>query len=291
MVNASETLATQLGRDCRETREGETKMALAIEVDATAHAALPEAVRGLYVAGDGGKYRLDVSGLEDTSGLKTALQKERDAVKLAKQQHAEAMAAALKPYEGIDPVKTRALLAQFEDADEAALIAQGKDGIEKVIARRMEKHTAAQQKLIDKAIEEKEGALEVAQAFMDRVLDNNIRAAATKAGIHPGAVDDALLRARLVFSIDDDGNAVQFDDDGETIVLGKDGKTPFSPDEWFEGMKESAPHWFPASSSGGGATGSRGGAGGGKTMKRAAFDALDPVAKAAAIREKINIVD
>ena len=108
-------------------------MALAIEVDATAYAALPEAVRGLYVAGDGGKYRLDVSGLEDTSGLKTALQKERDAVKLAKQQHAEAMAAALKPYEGIDPVKTRALLAQFEDADEAALIAQGKDGIEKVI--------------------------------------------------------------------------------------------------------------------------------------------------------------
>jgi len=39
-------------------------------------------------------------------------------------------------------------------------------------------------------------------------------------------------------------------------VLGKDGKTPFSPAEWIESMTEIAPHWFPASSSGGGASGS-----------------------------------
>src|SRR3972149_11838102 len=87
---------------------------------------------------------------------------------------------------------------------------------------------------------------------MDRVLDNSVRAAPIAVGLHAPAVDDVLLRARAIFSLSDEGEAVQFDEDGETIVLGKDGKTPFSPREWLESMKQKAPHWFPAGGSGGG---------------------------------------
>lgn len=250
--------------------------------------AIPEAHRGLYVEKDG-KHHLDVSGVEDTSGLKTALEKERANNKAAKAAQEAAVAAALKQYEGIDPVKTREMMAKLGTDEEQALIAAGK--FDEVITKRMAKHTDAQQQLLDEAKEREEGAMEVASTFMERVLDNHIRAAASKAGIHPGAIEDALLRARNLFSLDDDGNAVQFDEDGETVVLGKDGKTPFTPEEWLEAMKDSAPHWFPAGASGSGAGGSRQGQGGGKTMKRAAFEALDPIARASAMKEKIALTD
>src|SRR4051812_49315938 len=49
---------------------------------------LDEALRSLYVEKDG-KFQLDVDGIEDTSGLKTALQKERrTASELQKQTNA-----------------------------------------------------------------------------------------------------------------------------------------------------------------------------------------------------------
>lgn len=255
--------------------------------------AVPEAQRGWYEPGkeaNVGKFVLnhDKVEFEDTGALKSALQKEREAIKVEKAARKAEREELLRTYEGIDPVKTRALLAKFDGEDEAALIAAGK--IDEVINRRMEKHTKAQQKLIDEAAERENGALEVVDTFMERVLDNHIRAAAAKAGLHASAIDDALLRARSIFSLDDDGEAVQFDDD-EEVVLGKDGKTPFSPDEWLEGMKETAPHWFPAGATGGGAGGDGKGKGSGKTVTRAVFEAMNPFDRAAAIKDKVAIVD
>ena len=104
------------------------------------------------------------------------------------------------------------------------------------------------------------------------------------------AVEDALFRARTLFTLDGDGNAVQVKD-GQ-VVIGKDSKTPYSPAEWLEGMKESAPHWFPAGGSGGGAPGGKGpGGSGAKTMKRADFDSLNPLEKATKIKEGVVPVD
>lgn len=268
---------------------GLTMYAIQLEVDAASHAALPEAMRSLYIAGNDGKFKLDVTGIEDTGGLKTALEKERQSVKEAKAAAKKAVEDALAPFQGIDPVKTKEMLAKFENADEAALIAAGK--IDEVINKRMEKHNAAQQKILEAAELAKDGALEVASTFMERVLDNHIRAAAAKAGVHTSAIDDALLRARNLFSLDDNGNPVQFDEDDETVVLGKDGKTPFSPDEWLESMKETSPHWFPAGASGGGAQGGAKGSNGAKTIKRVAFEALGPIERAAAMKEKMIVVD
>jgi hypothetical protein len=131
------------------------------------------------------------------------------------------------------------------------------------------------------------------QKFADRVLENHIRAAASKAGVHQHAIDDALARSRSIFRLNDEGDAVQVDAEGN-VVVGKDGKTPFQPGEWLEGMKEQAPHWFPAQNAGGGANGKQA-AGGSKTVKRSDFDAMPPNEKAttaAAMRKgELKIVD
>jgi hypothetical protein len=258
-------------------------MALALKVEKLD--TLPEAVRGLYKANAAGGFDLEVDGLEDTTGLKTALEKEREANKKAKKLSEDAIAAALAPFQGIDPVKTKALLAKFDNEEEATLIAAGK--IDEVMTKRMAKRETELQKQVDAANQGKTVAEGVAGKFKTRVLDNHIRAAAGKSGLHPFAVEDALLRARSIFSLNDDGDAIQLGTDGQP-VLGKDGKTPFKPEEWLESMKESAPHWFPAGNVGGGAGGGAGG-GNAKTMKRATFDALATSAKAKAAREHVII--
>lgn len=262
--------------------------AIAPELDAPALEKLPEAQRSWYTEKDG-KYVVDLTkvDIEDTGGLKTALAKERQAVKDAKDAAKVAVQEAMKAFEGIDPVKTRALLAKFDNEEEAALIAAGK--VDDVIARRMAKRDAEMQRQLDAAKAETESAKAVAGTFKGRVLDNHIRAAAAKAGLHPFAVDDALLRARALFSLDDKGEAVQLGADGSP-VLGKDGKTAFSPAEWLDAMKEVAPHWFPASGSGGGAGGSGGAGAGGKTIRREAFEALSPHERSKVVKTHV-IVD
>lgn len=194
----------------------------------------------------------------------------------------------LKRYEGIDPDAVRSILKRFTDDEEAALIAKGQ--VDTVLAKRTERMKADFDKQLAAAKAEAEAFGKRATAFQQRVLDNEIRAAAAKAGIHQHAIDDALFRGRAMFSLSDDGSAVALGDDGRP-VLGKDGKTPFSPLEWLESMKDKAPHWFPAQASGGGASGSGGGGAGGKTITRAAFDALDPQGRMDAIKGGAKLVD
>lgn len=166
----------------------------------------------------------------------------------------------IKRFDGIDPDAVRDVLKRFANDEEAGLIKAGK--IDEVLNKRTERMQADFEKRLKEALTTAEQATKRAEAFQGRVLDDAIRAAAAKAGIHQHAIEDALFRARSMFALSEDGQAVQLGDDGKP-VLGKDGKTPFTPLEWLEGMKDKAPHWFPASASGGGA-GAGGGNGGGK---------------------------
>lgn len=230
-----------------------------------------EASRALYVEKDG-KFHLDVEGLDDTTGLKNALKAERDAAKEAKRIAKEME----ERYAGIDPAKVREMMSKLDQDGEAALIAAGK--IDEVIAKRTQKFQTESQRRIDEAIATAKAADGRAKKFEQRVLDNHIRQAATKAGLHQHAIEDALFRARSMFSLSEDGDAIQLGSDGAP-VLGKDGKTPFNPGEWLESMKETAPHWFPAGNSGGGGSGNKGSGGNGKDLSH-----LPPAARMAAAR-------
>jgi hypothetical protein len=82
-------------------------------------------------------------------------------------------------------------------------------------------------------------------------VEGALRAAAAAAGLVPAAVDDALARARRIFTLNEDGTPVARDAEGEASL---------TPAEWLETMKESAPHWWPPSSGAGApGAGARGG--------------------------------
>ncbi len=246
--------------------------------------AIPEFQRGWYAQDPATKkFKVDFSkvDIEDVSGLKNTVNTLRTEAQKAKDAAEARVKEALKPFEGIDPVRTKAMLAAFASEEEKKLISQGEEGINKVIQSRMSKAREEMEVQITQANEKAEGAMEVINHLQTLVIDNFVRAAATEAGVHPGAIDDVLLRARQIFALNDDMNgAVQYEDDGETIVMGKDGKTPFTPMEWVLKMKEKAPHWFPASGSGGGAAGNKGGKPGGKDLS-----GLSPTERMTAARE------
>lgn len=214
--------------------------------------AVDEKYRDLYVKGDDGKFRLDAD-IEDVSGLKGALEKERKAAREAEAKRKELEDRT----KGIDPDEYEALKRAKEEAEEARLRAEGK--ADEIATRKAEKAIADANKRLADAEAKATAERQRADRFSQRVLDDQIRAAAAKAGIHAHAVDDALFRGRSMFQLDENGRAVQMGEDGQP-VLGKDGSTPFNPAEWLDSMKESAPHWFPASSSGSGSgSGNRGG--------------------------------
>lgn len=173
----------------------------------------------------------------DNSGLKSALEKERKAARDAEAKRKELEAR----YKDIDPDRYAELQKKAEEEgtpeERAAKLA------EKAIAQ-IRKEAEASKKEADDARKQRD-------AFRGRVLDDALRKAAAKAGLHQHAIDDALFRGRAMFTLDENGEAVQLDAEG-LPVIGKDGKTPFSPSEWLDGMRENAPHWFPAGASGSG---------------------------------------
>jgi hypothetical protein len=276
-------LAVRLAFNTFSSKFGLALGAVALELTKEEHTKLPKDVQALYEEKDG-KFKLSVE-LEDTKGLKSALEAER-----AERKKAERLMKELTTqWEGLDPKEIRNMIEKLGGDQEAQLIKAGK--IDEVVALRTEKLRKEFEKQLTKAQDDVKGANSARDKFTGLVLDNHVRAAATKAGLHPHAVDDALFRARSIFKLDEEGQAVQLDADNKP-VLGKDGKTKYSPSEWLDGMKEQAPHWYPNLNAGGGSGGDKGGKGGAKTIKRSAFDAMTPADKAKAMNvDKLTVVD
>lgn len=177
----------------------------------------------------------------------------------------------LKTFDGIDPEAVRGILAKFASDEEAQLIAKG--DIDTVLTKRAERMKSGFEKDLQTAREAEQRANSRTEKFASRVLKGEVVSAASEAGVHKYAMEDAMLAAARDFELDDEGNPI-----AREGKYGKDGK-PLTLKEWFADMKEARPHWFPATANGGGA--GHGGASGGKTMTQAAFDALPPKQRAA----------
>lgn len=240
---------------------------------------LPAEVQALYVKKDDGKFHLDVSGVPDVTKLEGALATERAS--------AEALRKALKSYDGLDPVKTRDILNMFDQNEEMKLI---KDGhIDKVLELRTEKIKTQFVKETDALKGDLAKANQKASAWSGRVLENQVRAAAAKVGIFPSAIIDVFNRAvRDGFTLDDDGNAIKVVNG--TLQVSQNGN--YTLDEYMASLRDTAPHVFPAGSSGGGAAPSGSDVDvKGKTIKRSAFDALPAHEKSAKMREGYALTD
>jgi hypothetical protein len=175
-----------------------------------------------------------------------------------------------KQYEGIDPDAVKSILQRFSDDEEAKLIASGK--IDEVLNKRTERMKSSYEQETAKERQAREAAEQRAEKFQRRVLENGVLRAATEAGVHQHAVEDAMLHAQQAFQLDDDGNPVAADG-----LYGKDGK-PLTLKEWFSEMKERKPHWWPATANGGGA-----GHGGGKGGQKGNFGGSREERKAALV--------
>jgi hypothetical protein len=127
---------------------------------------------------------------------------------------------------------------------------------------------------------ERDAALATAQSMRHSLLDLHVRRAAQSAGLHTAAVADALRAAREAFDVADDGT-----------IKPRSGK--LSLDDWLAKAKEEAPHWFPATGSGSGASASvRTGGRVPGTISRRDFDALPPAQRTVLMRQGgVTVVD
>jgi hypothetical protein len=215
---------------------------------------VPEALHEHYTQSEDGKYRLNAEGIEDVSGLKSALAKEREERKRAKE--------ALDKLKDVDPEEYQTLKKEATERKEKKLLDSGK--VEELIVERTSRMKADYDKQL-KDLSTERDALQQKLTQLDQLtVDNAMSAAAAKAGVLPEALPYVLRHGREVFRVKD-GQIVALKDDQP--VIGKDGTSPMSMEEWLGELASSSAFLFKASS-GGGAAHKPAGSGGAPARKR-----------------------
>lgn len=252
-------------------------MALQLVVDTLDD--IPDALKGEYAEKDG-KFHLNVDGLEDTSGLKSALEKERKAnrEKDAKIKRWEAL--------GKSDEEIAELLKAQDEAERKK--AEGEGNFDKILKQHQDKWSKEKESL--------EAELNAARASeRSAIIETSVLGALTKAGATEEGLD--LLPDRLAGRIHletVDGKRVLkiMQADGETPMAGngKDGLATFD-----DLVKEAAGKW-PSLFKGSGQSGSgkepgKGSGGGSKTISRAEFNKLSPQDRGAKMRDGYTLTD
>jgi hypothetical protein len=156
----------------------------------------------------------------------------------------------LDKFDGVDADTISKMMEQFATNEEARLIAEGK--FDEVVNRRTEKTRLDMESRLNELTEKYDSTVQqnsaLQQRYNDAVVNNHLRAAAEKAGVLPTAIDDVLARARGTFNVLDNGEIEARDKDGNLVVVGS---KPLSPALFVDGLKDTAPHYWPASQSGG----------------------------------------
>lgn len=239
---------------------------------------VPETLRELYTEKDG-KHVLAVEGIEDTSGLKNALEAER--------KNAREAAKLAKAYRdlGLSADEIKAIVAEKQEREQEEAKKSGNyEALRKQDREQYEKDLAARQERI--------AALE--RTTRQAVVGNQLMAALTKAGASQEGIDllPDRLSSRIKFEFDGDSyrHTVMLAD-GETPMAGtgKDGTATFD-----DLVKESIDKWpslFKGTGSGGGGKlpGSAGGPGK-RNIPLAEFVALSPKEQAARMAEGATII-
>jgi hypothetical protein len=172
------------------------------------------------------------------------------------QEEYQGLQEKLKPFGNLD--EAAELIKKFSDDEELKLFKEGK--VDDLLKRKTGEMVKRHQQDIE-AWQRKHGDTEKrVQDLLGKLsaatVDRELTEAAAKAGVHKTAITDLINRGRGVFRLEEtEGELRIVPKDGEgQIIFASDGKTPLTPEAWVEGLKESAPHFFPGSS-GGGATG------------------------------------
>lgn len=208
-------------------------MALSLVVDSLE--SVDEAARGFYQQDSSGKYRLSVDGVEDVSGLKGALEKERKF-----REDAEKRARELaKQYDGVDPNKYRELTAREQEQAEKGLIAAG--DVEKLKA-----HYAGEK---EQAVQGYKQQLSEAHRLIQE-RDAKIRELVVNRSIQDWGVANDVRAEALPDFVELMARNVEIDAEGNLAVR----NSTFSLDEFLARQREDRPFYFkPSRASGSGA--------------------------------------
>lgn len=155
-----------------------------------------------------------------------------------------------KDFEGLDPLKIKAMMAALDQSEEAKLMAEGK--LDEVIQKRLDRVTSQHSeavKTLQTQLEEANTNATTYKSKLDRnQIQNVIGKAALELGVLPEAIDDIVRRAGDIFSVDKDGKVQALDKDG---FLVKQENLELTPSRFIEGLKKSAPYYWPASAGAG----------------------------------------
>ena len=236
-----------------------------------------EPLRDLYEEANG-KFRLKVEGLEDTSGLKSALKAERELRAAAEQ--------AAKEFAGLNPREIRKLIADREAAAERE--AREKGDFDTVLAQ----HKKTWQAELE-ALKAERDAL--AAAERQATVGNTLTQALAKAGVTEEGLE--LLQDRLSKRIKSEIA------DGKRLhrVMAADGVTPLAGsasdgfatlDDLVGEARKTWPSLFKASGHGGSGTPPNKQSGtGAATITRKAFESMSASARAAHFKAGGRITD
>jgi hypothetical protein len=203
------------------------------------------------------KALVDAAVAEATKGLIT----NRDSLLGEKKALMSQVNDLTKQWDGLDPEMVKNLVVRMKTDEETRLLAEGK--VDEVINRRveaMQRDFNAQLTASKKRNEELESEVGSSKGqIKDLKIETAIKGSAAKLGLHSTAFDDAVFRARGTFDLDAEGNLIAKDATGAPMIS-RNGRDPLAVDEWLEGMKDRAPHWFPApTGAGANGGGNRGG--------------------------------
>jgi len=150
-----------------------------------------------------------------------------------------------------DPKKAKEALKFFQESSEAQMIKDGRiDELIQIKTATFRADTEAAMKELQKKIGEASTTADVYKSqYEKKMVEDHLRGVALKAGVLPHAVSDILLRGGGVFSLGANGEVESRDGDGKLR------KTPddmiMTSDKWIAGLKETSPHYWPASKGGG----------------------------------------
>ncbi|MEI9532989.1 hypothetical protein [Moellerella wisconsensis] len=208
--------------------------------------------------------KIDLSNSEIQAAIKAAVDEQVAGLKAknsellgANKGVKEELDALKSQLGGIDLTAVKDLLSKANMDEESKLIAEGK--LDEVIQKRTERLRADYDGKLTAEKERADKAENYANKFRQSVVKGQIVQAAIENGVLKEATGDIAFLAQSQFSLDDNGNAVALDENGE-VIIGKDGKTPLTPKEWIETIRENKPYFWPVAQ-GSGAQGSGGSSG------------------------------
>lgn len=153
----------------------------------------------------------------------------------------------LKDFEGFDFEGAKEAMDFLENNKEAQMIKDGKteELIEKKLSQVRSDHETQLGEINQNLKSEAERANTYEGLYKTKMVEDSLREAALSAKIRPEAINDVLLHGRQVFSLAEDSSVEARDSEGK-LKKTIDDKV-LTPSNWIEGLKKTAPHYWPDS--------------------------------------------